>query len=151
MSFLPTWPDVFFDEAYLQILVPKEFGGSGRDITSLCIVSEEMAKVSASMALLVIVQTVGALPLLLAGNDPQKAKCLPRIQKDRFIMAFCLTEPLAGSDVGSMQMTATREGNNYLLNGKKSFVTNGGVADRYIVFAKTQPPKGRRGISACRQ
>jgi len=96
----------------------------------------------------VIVQSVGTLPLLLAGNDAQKSQCLPRIQKEQFIMAFCLTEPLAGSDVGSMQMTATREGSQYLLNGKKNFVTNGGVADRYIVFAKTQPPKGRRGISA---
>jgi alkylation response protein AidB-like acyl-CoA dehydrogenase len=64
------------------------------------------------------------------------------------IMAFCLTEPLAGSDVGAMQMTATKEGGRYLLNGKKSFVTNGGVADKYIVFAKTNPPRGRRGISA---
>ncbi len=63
-------------------------------------------------------------------------------------MAFCLTEPLAGSDVGSMQMTATQKGNHYLLNGKKSFVTNGGVADHYVVFAKTDPGKGRRGISA---
>jgi alkylation response protein AidB-like acyl-CoA dehydrogenase len=63
-------------------------------------------------------------------------------------MAFCLTEPLAGSDVGSIQMTATKEGGQYLLNGKKSFVTNGGVADKYVVFAKTSPPKGRRGISA---
>ena len=56
-------------------------------------------------------------------------------------MAFCLTEPLAGSDVGSMQMTATKEGDRYLLNGKKSFVTNGGVADKYVVFAKTNPPR----------
>ncbi len=138
----------FFKEGYLQILIPKEFGGMGKDITSLCIISEEIAKVSASMALLVIVQTVGTLPLLLSGNDFQKAQCLPKIPMDRFIMAFCLTEPLAGSDVGSMQMTATKDGGKYLLNGKKNFVTNGGVADRYIVFAKTQPPKGRRGISA---
>jgi alkylation response protein AidB-like acyl-CoA dehydrogenase len=138
----------FFKEGYLQVLIPKEFGGTGKDITSLCIISEEIAKVSASLALLVIVQSVGTLPLLLSGNDSQKAQCLPRISKDQFIMAFCLTEPLAGSDVGSMQMTATQEGKRYLLNGKKSFVTNGGVADRYIVFAKTQPSKGRRGISA---
>jgi alkylation response protein AidB-like acyl-CoA dehydrogenase len=63
-------------------------------------------------------------------------------------MAFCLTEPLAGSDVGGMRMVATQEGGQYLLNGKKSFVTNGGVADKYVVFAKTDPAKGRRGISA---
>jgi alkylation response protein AidB-like acyl-CoA dehydrogenase len=138
----------FFKEGYLQILIPKHLGGMGKDITTFCIISEEIAKVSASMALLLIVQSVGTLPLLLFGNDYQKTECCSKIPKDRLIMAFCLTEPLAGSDVGSMQMTATKEGSRYLLNGKKSFVTNGGVADKYIVFAKTNPPRGRRGISA---
>ncbi len=138
----------FFQEGYLQILIPKHLGGMGKDVTSFCIISEEIAKVSASMALLVIVQSVGTLPLLLFGTDPQKKECCSKISKDRLVMAFCLTEPLAGSDVGSMQMTAKKEGNRYLLSGKKSFVTNGGVADKYIVFAKTNPPRGRRGISA---
>ena len=138
----------FFKEGYLQILIPRHLGGIGKDITSFCIVSEEIAKVSASMSLLVIVQSVGTLPILLSGNDSQKSELCYQIPKDRLIMAFCLTEPLAGSDVGSMQMTATKEGSQYLLNGKKNFVTNGGVADQYIVFAKTSPPKGRRGISA---
>jgi alkylation response protein AidB-like acyl-CoA dehydrogenase len=138
----------FFKEGYLQILIPKHLGGMGKDITSFCIISEEIAKVSASMALLVIVQSVGTLPLLLSGNDSQKIECCARIPKDRLIMAFCMTEPLAGSDVGSMQMAARKEGNQYLLNGKKSFITNGGVADKYVVFAKTNPPRGRRGISA---
>ncbi len=138
----------FFKEGYLQILIPKHLGGMGKDTTTFCIISEEIAKVSASMALLLIVQSVGTLPLLLFGSDFQKTECCSKIPKDRLIMAFCLTEPLAGSDVGSMQMTATKEGSRYLLNGKKSFVTNGGVADKYIVFAKTNPPRGRRGISA---
>jgi alkylation response protein AidB-like acyl-CoA dehydrogenase len=140
--------NLFFKEGYLQILIPKNLGGLGKDITSFCIISEEIAKVSASMALLVIVQSVGTLPLLLSGNDSQKLECCSRIPKDHLIMAFCLTEPQAGSDVGSMQMKATKEGHRYFLNGKKSFVTNGGVADKYIVFAKTDPPRGRRGISA---
>ncbi len=138
----------FFREGYLQILVPKQFGGIGKDVTSLCIISEEIARVSASMALLVIVQTVGTLPLLLSGNESQKARCLPKIPADHLIMAFCLTEPLAGSDIGSMQTAATKQGDHYLLNGKKVFVTNGGVANKYVVFAKTDPPRGRRGISA---
>ncbi len=140
--------NLFFKEGYLQILIPKHLGGMGKDITTFCIISEEIAKVSASMALLLIVQSVGTLPLLLFGSDSQKAECCSKIPKDRLIMAFCLTEPLAGSDVGSMQMTARKEEDRYLLNGKKSFVTNGGVADKYIVFAKTNPQRGRRGISA---
>jgi alkylation response protein AidB-like acyl-CoA dehydrogenase len=138
----------FFQEGYLQILIPRHFGGMGKDITSFCIVSKEIAKVSASMSLLVIVQSVGTLPILISGNDSQKSELCSQIPKDCLIMAFCLTEPQAGSDVGSMQMTATKKGNRYLLNGKKNFVTNGGVADKYIVFAKTNPPRGRRGISA---
>jgi len=138
----------FFKEGYLQILIPEHLGGVGKDITSFCIISEEIAKVSASMSLLVIVQSVGTLPILLFGSDSQKKEYGSKIPKDHLIMAFCLTEPLAGSDVGSMQMTATKEGNRYFLNGKKNFVTNGGVADQYIVFAKTNPSRGRRGISA---
>jgi alkylation response protein AidB-like acyl-CoA dehydrogenase len=138
----------FFDKGYLQVLIPKELGGAGRDITSLCIISEEMAKVSASLSLLIIVQTVGTLPLLIAGSESQKKECCPKISRDHLIMAFCLTEPLAGSDVGSIRMSAKRSKDHYLLEGKKSFVTNGGVADKYVVFAKTDPNRGRRGISA---
>jgi len=137
-----------FKEGYLQILIPSSNGGMGRDITSFCIITEEIAKVSASMALLVIVQSVGTLPILIFGNDSQKSEFCSRIARDHLLMTFCLTEPLAGSDVGSMRMTATKEGSQYLLNGKKSFVTNGGVADKYVVFAKTDPARGRRGISA---
>ena len=105
----------FFKEGYLQVLIPSHLGGMGKDVTSFCIISEEIAKVSASMALLVIVQTVGTLPLLLFGTDSKKKEWCSRIPKDRLVMAFCLTEPLAGSDVGSMQTTATKEGNRYLL------------------------------------
>src|SRR5512143_847309 len=139
---------ILFQKGYLQILVPQDFGGAGRDITSFCIVAEEIAKVSASISLLVIVQSVGTLPLLISGNDAQRETFCSRIPRDHLIMAFCLTEPQAGSDVGSMRMTATKEGGFYRLNGKKCFVTNGGVADHYVVMAKTDPSKGRRGISA---
>jgi len=139
---------MLFQKGYLQILVPQDFGGAGRDITSFCIVAEEIAKVSASISLLVIVQSVGTLPLLISGNDAQQETFCPRIPRDHLIMAFCLTEPQAGSDVGSMRMTATKEGGFYRLNGKKCFVTNGGVADHYVVLAKTDPSRGRRGISA---
>jgi alkylation response protein AidB-like acyl-CoA dehydrogenase len=139
--------NLFFDKGYLQILIPRKCGGRGGDITSFCIISEEIAKVSASLSLLVIVQSVGTLPLLYAGGE-EGLKICAQIPKDRLIMAFCLTEPGAGSDVGSMRMMATKVRGQYILDGKKSFVTNGGVADKYIVFAKTDPHRGRRGISA---
>jgi len=110
----------FFQQGYLQVLVPKPAGGMGGDITSLCIIAEEIAKVSASMALLVIVQTVATVPLLIAGND------LSQIPGDHLIMAFCLTEPMAGSDVGSMRTIAKKEGDRYLLTGKKSLSRTAG-------------------------
>lgn len=138
----------FFEEGYLQVLIPKELGGSRGDITSFCVLSEEIAKVSASLSLLIVVQSVGTLPILIATHEAQRRELCARILNDRLIMAFCLTEPLAGSDVASMQMTATKQREGYLLNGKKSFVTNGGIADQYVVFAKTDPSRGRRGISA---
>jgi alkylation response protein AidB-like acyl-CoA dehydrogenase len=138
----------FFGEGYLQVFIPEQLGGMGKDITSFCIIAEEIAKVSASMSLLVIVQSVGTLPILISGTDSQKKEWCSRIPKDHLIMAFCVTEPQAGSDIGSLRMTATKKGGHYVLNGKKSFVTNGGVADRYVVFAKTDVSKGRRGISA---
>ncbi len=138
----------FFDRGYLQVLIPVQYGGLGRDVTSFCIIAEEIAKLSASLSLLVIVQSVGTLPILISGNEGQKETFCARIPKDHLIMAFCLTEPTAGSDVGSIRTVATKERGRYILNGKKSFVTNGGVADRYILFAKTEPARGRRGISA---
>lgn len=139
--------DRFFEEGYLQLLIPQEMGGRQGDITSFCILSEEVAKVSASLSLLIVVQGVGTLPILIASEGAQRRSLCSQIVHERLIMAFCLTEPLAGSDVASLQMRATKQNGGYLLNGKKSFVTNGGVADRYIVFAKTDPRRGRRGIS----
>ncbi len=140
--------DRFFQEGYLQVLIPKECGGGGGHITSFCIIAEEVAKVSASLSLLVVVQGVGTLPILIAANEPKRIELCSQIVRDRLLMAFCLTEPMAGSDVASLQMRATKQRDQYLLNGKKSFVTNGGIADRYVVFAKTDPSRGRRGISA---
>ncbi len=138
----------FFEKGYLQVLIPRELGGRCGDVTSFCILAEEVAKVSASLSLLIVVQSVGTLPILIATKEAQRRALCSEIVRDRLIMAFCLTEPLAGSDVASMQMIATKQKDHYDLHGKKSFVTNGGIADRYVVFAKTDPTRGRRGISA---
>ncbi len=138
---------LFFEKGFLKILVPKEYGGMGGTITDFCVICEKVAKFSGALALLVIVQTVGTLPIIIAGNDRQREEFLRRVGEGGELMAFALTEPKAGSDVGGIEMVANRVDGGYVLNGKKAFVTNGGVADNYIVFAKTDPGRGKRGIS----
>jgi len=138
----------FFKEGFLSLLIPKSYGGFGGNILDFCTVVEEIAKYSASLALLIIVQTVGTLPVLLFGNEKQKALYLEDICRNQRLMGFALTEPKAGSDVGALQMTAKKEGRHYILNGKKSFVTNGGIAHYYSTIVKTNPRQGKRGLTA---
>ncbi len=138
---------LFYEKGFLSILVPKEYGGMGGTITDFCIITEKVAKFSGALSLLVIVQTVGTLPLIIAGDGKQKGNFLKRVGEGGELMAFALTEPRAGSDAGSIEMEAKKVDGGYVLNGKKVFITNGGVADNYIVFAKTDPKKGKRGIS----
>ncbi len=137
----------FFQKGFLSILVPKEYGGFGGNITDFCIITEKVAKFSGALSLLVVVQTVGTLPILIAGNKEQKERFLRGVGERGELMAFALTEPKAGSDAGSIETTAKKVDGGYLLNGKKAFITNGGIADNYIIFAKTDPKKGKRGIS----
>jgi len=132
---------------FLTLLIPKEYGGSDTDITSFCIVSEEIAKVCASSALLVIVQAVGTMPIALGGTQALKEKVLTRIVKEKGLVSFCLTEPDSGSDSASIRTKAVLEGDHYLLNGRKCFITNGGVSNFYTVFAMTNPGAKMEGIS----
>ncbi len=138
----------FFKRGYLTLLIPKKYGGFGGTIMDFCTVVEEVAKYSASLALLVIVQTVGTLPILLFGNEKQKKAFLGDICANHRLIGFALTEPRAGSDVGSIQMIAKNNGSTHILNGKKVFVTNGGVSHLYSTFAKTNPRRGKRGLTA---
>jgi alkylation response protein AidB-like acyl-CoA dehydrogenase len=132
---------------FLSLLITKEFGGMDTDITSFCIVTEELAKVCASSALLVIVQAVGTMPVVLGGTDGLKKKVLPRLAKEKGLICFCLTEPESGSDAASVRTKAVLKGDHYVINGRKCFITNGGVADFYTVFATTQPGKKIEGIT----
>jgi alkylation response protein AidB-like acyl-CoA dehydrogenase len=138
---------VFHEEGFLSLIIPKEYGGMDGDITSLCAVSEEIAKVCASSSLLVIVQAVGTMPVALGGTEEMKKQFLGRIAREKKLIAFCITEPDSGSDAASIRTKAVREENQYLLNGRKCFITNGGVADLYTVFAVTQPEKKMEGIT----
>ncbi len=135
---------------FLGISVPEEWGGAGADCVSECLVIEEIAKVNGSLALIIDAHTsLGAMPILHAGTDEQKRKYLIPAAKGEKIMAFGLTEPGAGSDSGGTKTTAVDDGSHYVLNGSKCWITNVGVAETYIVTAKTDlSAKGSRGISS---
>jgi len=132
---------------FLTLLIPKEYGGVDADITSFCLIAEEIANYCASSALLVIVQAVGTMPLALGGTQELKENFLARIVKEKALIAFCVTEPDAGSDSASVRTKAILKGDHYLLNGRKCFITNGGVAQYYTVFAVTNPGVKMEGIS----
>lgn len=128
---------------------PESLGGSEMDFTSYIIAINELSKVSAVVGVILSVHTsVGTNPILYFGNEAQKQKYVPKLASGEYLGAFCLTEPSAGSDAGSLKSRAVKEGDNYIINGAKVFITNGGEADVYIVFASTNPELGSRGISA---
>lgn len=134
---------------FCGMLVPEEWGGVGADTVSYVVMLEEIARVDASTAVaLSVTNSVVCGPLLAHGTEEQKERWLPRLARGEILGAFCLTEPQAGSDAGAIQTRAKRQGDHYVLNGTKIWVTNGGVAGLYIVFAKTNPDAGRRGVSA---
>ena len=131
------------------MLVPEEWGGSGTDTVSYAVMLEEVARVCASTAVVIsVTSSVGGLPLWKHGTEAQKKKYLPALSRGEILGAFCLTEPGAGSDAVAIQARAVRSGNEYVLNGTKSWVTNGGVSGVYTVFAKTDPAAGARGVTA---
>jgi alkylation response protein AidB-like acyl-CoA dehydrogenase len=126
----------------------EEHGGTGTGALMVLVAIEEMAKVCATTALILAVQELGSLGIKLAGTDEQKARWLPRLASGEWLCAYALTEPGSGSDSAAMRTEARREGDAYVLNGSKRFITNAGVAHLYTVFAKTDPAKGHGGISA---
>jgi butyryl-CoA dehydrogenase len=131
------------------MLIPEEWGGAGTDTVSYALMLEEVARVDASTAVaLSVTNSVVAVPLWKSGTEQQKKAYLARLSRGEILGAFCLTEPQAGSDAAGIQTRAVRDRNHYVLNGTKAWVTNGGVAGLYIVFAKTDPAAGSRGVSA---
>jgi alkylation response protein AidB-like acyl-CoA dehydrogenase len=131
------------------MLVPESWGGAGLDTISYVLMLEEVARVHAAMSTAVAVTNSAVqIPLLGFGSDEQKSRYLKRLASGEILGAFCLTEPAAGSDAAGIQATAVRDGENYKVNGTKTWVTNGSAAGVFIVFAKTQPDAGGKGISA---
>ena len=139
----------------LQYLVPRSqgggawgHGGTAVDVRALSIAREAIAYVSPLADSIFAVQGLGSHPLLLAGEGVRRAGILAEIVRGERVCAFALTEPEAGSDVASMQSTARREGDTWVLDGEKVFISNVGIANHFIVFANADPPKGKKGISA---
>ena len=134
---------------FFGIKVPKELGGQGADSRSYVLVMEEIARVSAVASLYVSSpNSLSGGPLLLAGNDEQKEKYLRPVVTGEKILAFALTEPGAGSDAGGMTTTAVEDGDYYVLNGRKTFITMAPLSDFAVVYAKTDMSRGSRGITA---
>ena len=132
----------------LGIVVPEEYGGSGLDATSLALVMEEVACADAGTSVAIAVQNgLVASPIVRAGTEEQKHEWLPRIASGEMIGCYALTEPGAGSDTASLSTRATESGDGWNLTGTKQWITNGGIADLFVIFARTGGD-GARGISA---
>ena len=130
------------------IYLPEAYGGLGGGIFDMCLVTEELSRACGGIALGYAGTALGTLPIALHGSEEQKKKYLPDIAAGKRLAAFCLTEAEAGSDAASIKTTARKEGDKYVLNGVKQWITNAGEADVYTVIALTDKSKGVRGASA---
>ncbi len=140
--------ELFREHELFGLLFDEEWGGTGTGTLLALVAIEEVSKVCATSGLLLAVQELGSLGLKLGGTQEQKERWLPKLASGEELCAYALTEAGSGSDSAAMRTTARRDGNEYVLNGSKRFITNAGVASLYTVFAKTDPDAGHSGISA---
>src|SRR3954471_11480124 len=140
--------DVFRENELFGVMYDEEYGGIGESSLMTLVTIKELSKVCATSGLIIAVQELGSLGIKLAGTDEQKRRFLPKLASGEWLGAYALTEPGSGSDSAAMRTTARRDGDEYVLNGGKRFITNAGVAHVYVVFAKTDPEQGHAGISA---
>jgi alkylation response protein AidB-like acyl-CoA dehydrogenase len=139
--------DLFEEYDLLKLKLPKKYGGLETDHTTYYLVIEEIARVCASSSMLVATQGSCLTTLLVSVNKEQEERFFSRLGKGNVIMSWVLTEPNAGSDVGSMRTRAVLDGDHYIVNGSKCFITAGGVADMYTAFFRTSGDKGTKGLS----
>jgi alkylation response protein AidB-like acyl-CoA dehydrogenase len=128
--------------------IPEQYGGPGADALATVIVIEEVARACASTSLIPAVNKLGTLPLLLSASDEVKSTFLPPVARGEAMFSYCLSEPEAGSDAAALRTRAVRDGDEWVLNGVKRWITNAGVSEYYTVFASTDPSQRSRGISA---
>lgn len=137
-----------FQAGFLTANIPEAYGGVGLSGLDLCLISEELSAGCAGLFTSMMACSLATTPLVLFGTEEQKRKFLVPLSKKMSLAAFGLTERESGSDAGSIQTRAVRDGDEYILNGSKCFITNGGVSSLYTIFANTSPAKGARGITA---
>jgi len=147
-----TWPQDIIEKAWevglMNTHVPEEYGGPGLDYLSGCIIEEEMGWGCSGIGTSLMCNGLATSPIAIGGSEEVKKKYLGMLTEEPKLASFCLTEPDAGSDVSGMRTTAVKMGDEYVINGSKCFITNGGYADYYTVYAKTDKDAGHKGISA---
>jgi alkylation response protein AidB-like acyl-CoA dehydrogenase len=140
--------ELYRENDIFGLFYEAQFGGLGTGTLLALVAIEEISKVCATSGLILAVQELGSLGIKLAGTEEQKTRWLPRLASGEWLAAYALTEAGSGSDSAAMRTTARRDGDSYVLDGGKRFITNAGVASVYVVFAKTEPTLGHAGISA---
>ncbi len=147
-----TWPQDIIDKAWelglMNTHLPEEYGGPGLDYLTGCVIEEEIGWGCSGIGTSLSCNGLATAPIILGGSEEIKKKYLGMLTEEAKLASFCLTEPDAGSDVSGMRTTAVKKGNQWVINGTKCFITNGGYADYYTVYAKTDKEAGHRGISA---
>ncbi len=139
---------ILADADLCGLYIPEEYGGFGGGCMELCIATEQLSRICGGVAVTFAASGLGTYPILLFGTEEQKKKYLPDIASGKKLAAFAITEANAGSDAGGIQTTAVLDGNEYVLNGTKQWITNGGEAETYTVIAMTNKNKGSRGATA---
>jgi acyl-CoA dehydrogenase len=147
-----TWPQEIIEKAWevglMNTHTPEEYGGPGLDYLTGCLIEEELGWGCSGIGTSLVCNGLATAPIAIGGSEETKKKYLGMLIEEPKLASFCLTEPDAGSDVSGMRTTAVKQGDKYVLNGSKCFITNGGYADYYTVYAKTDKDAGHRGISA---
>jgi acyl-CoA dehydrogenase len=147
-----TWPQEIIEKAWevglMNTHVPEEYGGAGLDYLTGCLIEEELGWGCSGIGTSLNCNGLATAPILIGGSEEIKKQYLGMLTEEPKLASFCLTEPDAGSDVSGMRTTAVKKGNQWVINGTKCFITNGGYADYYTVYAKTDKEAGHRGISA---
>ncbi|OIN99672.1 acyl-CoA dehydrogenase [Candidatus Desantisbacteria bacterium CG_4_10_14_0_8_um_filter_48_22] len=138
---------ILADAGLFGVYIPEQYGGLGGGIFELCLVTEELSRACGGISICYAATALGAYPILMSGSEEQKKKYMPDIAAGKKLAAFGLTEPNAGSDAGGIQTTARKEGDHYVINGTKQWITNGGEAEVYTIVAMTDRTKGARGAT----